>query len=379
MPDNPIKGKAGNITRCRQMLSYFQGRSSRIEVDFVSEESWGRWDTESQARFREQYPAINLHVIDRKVSRENFLSYLFNYKIPYFVSRLFRSSAFDFTTPLLKRKMRKMLARHQYDVVVISYVHWGSLVDLIPYPTHKVVDTHDFITAQHKLSKRLRSKQIGAVFSQELRVLQKFDEIWTYSIEEKYIFEQFVDRLVKLIPVTFPINDIRSAKPDKVYDLLYVASDNPHNIKGIGWFYENVLPLLDKYIKVAVVGNIAKHLPDHEQVFKLGVLDSLADAYRSTRVVICPLLSGTGVKIKVLEGLSYGKPVVTTVRGVDGLLNKRQNGCIVSNNPREFANAVHLLLDDEEYYQQIAQEGNAYLENNHRQIDEIRVLDEVFE
>ena len=95
MPDNPIKGKAGNTTRCSQMLAYFHDRASKLDVDFVSEESWGRWDTASQASFRLQYPKINLHILNRKVDRDNFLSYLFCYKIPDFISRLFHNTAIE--------------------------------------------------------------------------------------------------------------------------------------------------------------------------------------------------------------------------------------------------------------------------------------------
>ena len=273
--------------------------------------------------------------------------------------------------------MRKMFANHRYDVIVISYVHWGSLVDLVPYPAHKVIDTHDFITAQTG-QKTGGGRQIGKVLNQELRILQKFEEIWTYSVEEKYIFEQFTGKQVKLIPVTFPLQDVQPVPVEGAYDVLYVASDNPHNVKSVRWFYERVLPLLEKHIKVAVVGKIGEFIPDHDQVLKLGVLESLADAYRAARVVICPMLSGTGVKIKVLEGLSYGKPVVTTTRGVDGLLNKRQNGCVVRDTPKGFAESIQKLLDDSVFYRRIVSEGYSYFSHNHKVEEEIRLLDSVF-
>jgi len=59
---------------------------------------------------------------------------------------------------------------------------------------------------------------------------------------------------------------------------------------------------------------------------------NLVEFYQNVSIVICPMFSGTGVKIKVLEALSYGIPVVTNQRGVDGLLNKSANGCLVTEN-----------------------------------------------
>jgi|SRR5690606_25139937 len=378
MPDNPTKGKAGNITRCCQMLSYFSDRASDLEVDFVSEESWGQWDAGSQSDFRLRYPSINLHVINRKVRRDNFLKYLFHYKIPLFFRNLFFNSTIDHTTPMLRRKMRKLFSTYNYDIVVISYVHWGGLVDLIPYQTYKVIDTHDFITAQYSLSKGLNAQQIGKVLGQELEVLRKFDEIWTYSVEEKYIFEQFNKKIVKLLPVGFPPQDKQIAPSNTTFDILYIASDNPHNKRGATWFYENVLPLLNQHIRIGIVGNIGKYIPEHDQLSKIGVIGELHDVYHSARVVICPMLSGTGVKVKVLEGISFGKPVVTTVRGVDGLLNKRNNGCIVCNNHVEFAAAIHNLLDNPDFYREIVQQGKEYLSTYHSQKKEVQILDEVF-
>ena len=72
------------------------------------------------------------------------------------------------------------------------------------------------------------------------------------------------------------------------------------------------------------------------------------------------MLSGTGLKIKVVESLSYGIPVVCNERGVDGLLSKINNGCLVSNNPNEFASFIEKLLNDEKYYNKISGEGKNF-------------------
>jgi len=379
MPDNPIYGKAGNITRCNQMLDYFSERADSLDVDFVSEKSWGRWDIESQQIFRQKYPTINLYVFNRKIDRSNFFAYLFKYKIPDFLSKLLFRHPIDFTTHILKSKVKKLYVQRQYDVVLLSYVHWGNLIDNIPYPTYKIIDTHDFITVQHALKKNQRPNVVGATLNAELSILKKFDEIWTYSMEEKYIFEQFTQRSVQLIPVAFPPKEFVSAVPMTYkYDVLYVASDNPHNVKSILWFCENVLPLLGDGISIAIVGRICEFVPDHAKLIKLGVVDRLDEVYQASKVVICPMLSGTGVKIKVLEALSYHKPVVTTTRGVDGLINKRQNGCIIGDTAEDFAKSIQMLLEDSAFYQKNVEEGYSYFKNNHSKADEIKLMDSVF-
>jgi len=70
------------------------------------------------------------------------------------------------------------------------------------------------------------------------------------------------------------------------------------------------------------------------------------------------------LKIKVIEALSFGLPVVGNLRAVDGLSNKLDNGCLVTNDPKEFANKIELLLTNEQFYSEISDFGKKYFLNN---------------
>ena len=64
------------------------------------------------------------------------------------------------------------------------------------------------------------------------------------------------------------------------------------------------------------------------------------------------MLTGTGVKVKVVEALAHGLPVVCTTRGVDGLPNKTLNGCLVTDDAAQFAQNIVDLLTDASFYNQ---------------------------
>ena len=72
------------------------------------------------------------------------------------------------------------------------------------------------------------------------------------------------------------------------------------------------------------------------------------------------MLSGTGLKIKVAEALSFGLPIVCNERGIDGLLNKTKNGCLVTNKEVEFAENITKLLENSDYYTEISNEAKAF-------------------
>ena len=366
MPDNPMSGKAGNTTRLNQLLDYFNNNST-LDVTFVSLRDWGIWKQKDELSFSEKFSNIKLILLDKKY-KNNFFKYLFLYKIPY----LFKSNSIDNTSWILRNEFQKIYNQENFDIALISYAVWGKILNNKNKNTHTIIDTHDFITAQ----KRNKANNIGKYFQDEIKILKEFDEIWTYSVEEEYIFDQFTGKKVTLMPISFPKNNEKHTNEYK-YDIVYVASNNPHNISGINWFLEKVLPKLQG-IKVHIIGKIGNSISDHTNVIKHGLVDNLEEFYTNAKLAICPMLSGTGIKIKVIEALSYGLPVVTNRRGVDGLQNKKNNGCLVTENPQEFANNIIQLSNNSEFYDKIKKEGINYFDSAHNANLENTILDNIF-
>lgn len=361
VPDCPVAGAAGNITRFKQMLEYLNDAHQNYEIDFVSLSDWGEWNPETIGKFKRIFPHINLVLLRRKIEKSKVLKSIFLYKIPNAIPKLLRGTSVDISNPFLNKKFTKIINSKKYDIIIISYALWGSLVKNINYKSHLILDTHDFITAQN----REKKKKIGRYFQSEMDIINLFDEIWTFSVEEKYIFEQFSNKKIVHLPIAFEQKHL-TKKEQYAYDIVYVASRNPHNIKGIHWFLNEVLPLLNPKYEVHIIGRICQEINDeYENVIKHGLVDDISDFYENARITICPMLSGTGVKIKVLESLSYGIPVVTNTRGVDGLSNKSENGCTVVDNATDFASAINTLMTDNEAHRQQQLKAIQYFTDNH--------------
>ena len=375
LPDNPIGDKAGNTTRCFQLLSYFYNNKEFLGVDFIS---FLPWSDASIALFKESFPEFNLILIPKKGPKTtNYLKYFFIDKLPKLWRSIFGAhSSISLVTPYIEKQLKKQLNNKRYDIALISYASWASLIQIID-AKYSIIDTHDFITKQFiDREKNDSQHKIGRLFQQEIDLLQRFNEVWSYSLEEHYIFEQFLKNRVRLMPVSFTVQDLDPYRQNN-FDILYVASDNPHNIKSINWFIQQVLPHLPG-LKITVIGKICKEIPANQAIMKLGVVDELDVYYQQAKITICPMVSGTGIKIKVLESLSYGIPVVTSRRGVDGLINKTNNGCLVSNDPIEFAMLVKKLLDDADFYAKNVQEAKSFFNENYAVDKELKLLDTIF-
>jgi len=111
-------------------------------------------------------------------------------------------------------------------------------------------------------------------------------------------------------------------------DLLFVGGFNhPPNLDGLGWFVDEVMPLVWQAcpeLKLHVVGSNAPQAVQAlagERVIIHGYLsdEQLAAQYASARTVVVPLRFGAGVKGKVLEAVQFGVPLVTSSIGAEGL------------------------------------------------------------
>ncbi len=368
IPVNPMSDKAGNITRCIQLLSYFENNNRYLQTDFVS---FNNWTDDDVLRFEKEFPSIRLILIQHREKKENYIKYFFRDRL----SRLFLGKGIDQVTPFNSKQFKKSINRN-YDITLISYANWGNLNKIIS-SKYSIIDSHDFITSQY-LTKFGKRNSIGEIFQEEIEILNNVDEVWTYSIEEQYIYEQFLNNKIRLLPVSSNFKAGSERRCETIHQILYVASDNAHNQRSIEWFIKEVLPLVSERFSLTVVGKICDKIKDNSRIEKLGLVDDLAEIYNACKITICPMLSGTGIKIKVLESLSYGLPVVTNRRGVDGLINKVSNGCVIAENAKQFAFYINKLLSDSQFYNQLHMQGLEFYESYYAPNNEIKILNECF-
>lgn len=356
-PENPLLLNQGNNSRANALLNYFKTRS--IKVDFVGIES-EEFSLDNINELESTSLIDKGYLLKKFIRRENQLKYFFGHSLPNFIfrkikhfSRIRFKHQFDFD---------RILKSNEYDYIIISYAYWAGLVIDNPYIKNAIlcIDTHDFLTSQFQ---DLKGFSLGKYFQKEIEILNNFEKIFVISIEENYLFSQFVKK--EVITVSHIIeNNFSKTTDSKKYDLIYVASSNSHNIAGANWFFNEVYPLLNKEIKFLVVGKICNYIQDFGNVTKLSFVDNLDDYYSDSKVAICPMFSGTGLKIKVVEALSFGLPVVCNLRGVDGMSSKENNGCMVTNIPQEFAKNIELLLNDQKKYSEVSNYGKEYFMNN---------------
>jgi glycosyltransferase involved in cell wall biosynthesis len=180
---------------------------------------------------------------------------------------------------------------------------------------------------------------------------------------------------VRSIPLSFyDISQKQSIEYTASYrkNIMFVAGfKHSPNIDGVIWFCKKVLPaILNVHpdIKFYVVGSdpvdSVKALAS-DNVIVTGYVseDRLNELYAQTRLVVVPLLSGAGVKGKVIESIFNKVPVITTSIGCEGIDNSE--GLItVRDSAEDFSKAVIDMYEDYETLNRISNGSLNYIDNN---------------
>lgn len=368
-PENPLNKSQGNNSRALAFLEYLKDRNATVDFVSISSE---KNKYKSLKELEEKKLFSKGYLIEEFDRRKNKLKYTFGISIPNKITR--KIVAFDRAVAQIREDFNKILKSNQYDYIIISYAYWSSLIENNSNlgEAKLLVDTHDFLTSQFQNTKKFK---LGKYFEEEIKSLNLFDEIFVISTEERYLFSQFINKPIHLVTHALPS---QKTKEEKKYDIVYVASENEHNVKGAQWFMNKVYPLLSKSINILIIGKVTNHIENIENIEKIPYAEDLNDYYKQSKVVLCPMFSGTGLKIKVIEGLSFGLPIVCNDRGVDGLTNKSHNGCLVTNDEVEFAQNIEKLISDSNYYNKISEEARTYFNENHNQETVYKQLDKIF-
>jgi glycosyltransferase involved in cell wall biosynthesis len=382
-PDNIGIQNSGNKTRAIHFLKYLASKG--YDVNYVSLKHEKEDMDSEQATIdyiNTNKLASKVHLLPRKPGKKSLITYFFKYKLRDLLYYLFafplKSSIPTFITVKLKDAFETILKEESFDYIIISYVFYADLVGNTKLlgKSKLIIDTHDFITGQFKDK---RNFNLGVTFADEISRLNAFHEIWAISTEEKYIYSQFCKSTVRLVSMMMdkPVT-VENLAARKKYHLIYVASNNIHNIKSAAWFFDNVYPLLPKDLDICVIGKINNHIKGDYDIHRVLHAPSLDEYYNNAEVAICPMLSGTGVKVKVVEALSFGLPVVCNESGTDGLPNKTDNGCLVSNNPVEYTELIMQLLNSPQFYHQQSMLAKAFFQKSFETSTVLHVLDQAF-
>lgn len=182
---------------------------------------------------------------------------------------------------------------------------------------------------------------------------------WTFDIsadDVRYWKTRGIDR-ISWAPTVYPGADSGTilAPSERRYDVAYIGNMRlPNNLRGLNWFVRDVLPLL-RDMRPGATYCFAGANPSDEareifaqapEIDLVPNAPSVDDILANGRVLVNPILSGSGVNVKSIDMLRYDAPIVTTSIGAQGFGPEIDGQFLVRDDARGFAEAIVAALAD---------------------------------
>jgi succinoglycan biosynthesis protein ExoO len=143
------------------------------------------------------------------------------------------------------------------------------------------------------------------------------------------------------------VETVPAAQAGEGGGLLFVGSSAAANVDGLRWFLAEIWPrILERRpdTRLMVAGSVCTAIAPAAGVMLNGRVPDLAPLYRRADVVISPLRVGSGLKVKLIEALANGKPVVATSVTAQGVAHLLDGAVALADTPDAFADEVLRLL-----------------------------------
>jgi len=280
----------------------------------------------------------------------------------------------------LNELIKTLNSRKNYHAVICEYVFFSQSLLQFDENTLKVIDTHDcFANRNQRLAQyNLQNVFFSTTPKEEGKGLNRADIIIAIQDEERQIFERECKRPVATVGHSIQIVQSPAINPSGK-NILYVGSGNEGNRQAVDFFINEIWPLVlekDPTVQLVLAGGICMHYTGIPNCKLAGEVPSLQSLYQNADVAINSAIIGTGLKIKTIEALGFGCPMVCTTHAAIGI-DREKSGLIIADAPEEFARKIVELLNDYQLRIELSQKGIQYAKAYNKNI--IRSLELIFD
>lgn len=270
------------------------------------------------------------------------------------------------------------ISRKGFDIIQIEFYECLQLVYLLPPEPKKIFIQHEirFVRNKNELDLFLDkhpSDEFRYQFlkDMELKALSHYNKIVALTeVDKQVMLKEDKNLNIYVSPAIVSTQNFLPAAEEPTSELVYIGGGfHFPNADGIMWFCKEIDPLLKKAgcnPTINIVGNWNKEI--QEKLLKIkpnlhftGFVDDLG-AYINGKISIIPLRIGSGMRMKILDSISSGSPIITTSKGYEGL-PLTPNECMIVDSPEEFATAIIELLANKELQKQLVNNAQQKFSN----------------
>lgn len=382
-PLKPIN--TGAKRRIVGILNYFKERKDFFSVDVVASNEFrsNLWDSEQKQEVLKLAERIFVYE-----GEHNLVDFLYSRSQSFYYQKILREQlpvdSKYCTPPGYIEFVKTLVSKQKYNFILINYLEYANLaLDSKSSVAKTLIDMHD-LCCEARIARKNISHLKGLKFdyesnlNREINLLNKFDTILANSHKEMALISSHLSsQKIHLIPhlvedSNHSLSLARYSSREFKYDLLFVGARYQPNIDGLNFFITSIFPKIigeKPDTKLAIAGTVTQSVQIEasleQNVDCLGYVPDLSDLYLKSRLVICPLLDGSGTKVKLQEAMAYAIPTVTTTTGASGLNLIDGVNALIADEPTVYAHQILRLLKEPELAQKLSEEVAMTFKNHY--------------
>lgn len=281
-----------------------------------------------------------------------------------------------FPLEIMRPTLRKLLVQHDFDVILFETLY---LVELANEADDKItilgqqnvesdIQKRAYEVATNPIHRWRDKLMWRKLYQFEKRYVQQFSACLSVSERDATLLRQMSPHTeIHIVPngvdcLHFQPQPATKREENKL--LFFGTLNYGPNVEGILWFVQEVWPYIQAKrpeIILEIVGiNPAPAviaLAQHSGIHLVGFVPDVREKLWTTTICVAPLLTGGGTRLKILEALAAGCPVVSTTVGAEGLDLEDGRHLLLGDTAEEFAAQVLTLLDSPAQRLTLGQEG----------------------
>ena len=283
--------------------------------------------------------------------------------------------------------VNELIKKENPDFLQIEFLNYANLAQIISEKISKIFVHHEIwykaVFHRNKKTVFYSDEEMQRLKDDEIRLLSFYDKIIVFNDNDKSILEkELKDKEIIISPFGIPEELIKKNKVSKSYKNLLFIGGEVHfaNKQGLEWFLNDIyIPNISNIdYNIIIIGNwsketISKYKALTKVVF-LGFVDDIENYYNES-VLLVPIISGSGLRSKIINAFANKIPVISTGFGAEGLFNSI-NGCdyfLKFENENDFLIILKKISQKEINLSEIALRGYDFYYSFSRKLKYIRM------
>lgn len=276
---------------------------------------------------------------------------------------------------VMKSRLEQLVGRLQFDVLHVDTLGLAPYASLVPM-VGTVLNHHDIESALvQRRAANERNVVWSAFWSQEAAHLLVAERRWCPRFHVNMVVSDDESQLVQsscgeskicVVPNGVDVNYFTPRQDPGGSRLLFCGRlDQLANKGAITYFFNAIWPRISKKLKDLTIDVVGKNPPPWLRELSLrdprvqvpGFVEDVRPYFKKATVFVCPITDGGGTRLKMLDALAMGMPIVSTTFAASGLALQNGQHLLLADTVEQFIESISRLLSDKVLRERIARSG----------------------